>query len=122
MGVMPTLKTCPKTGNYIYRKSHTQGAALLAGRGSEWKVSLGTKSLAEARVRYTAEAARCEAALAAARATLEGDPTLLPVDAHKLADRWVAAELAGGNSTPTASPCSSPAPATKKLPYRRARL
>ena len=94
MGVMPTLKTCPKTGNYIYRKVIPKELRSLAGRGSEWKVSLGTKSLAEARVRYTAEAARCEAALAAARATLEGDPTLLPVDAHKLADRWVAAELA----------------------------
>lgn len=97
---MPTLKTCPKTGNYIYRKAIPMALRPLVGRGSEWKVSLGTKSLAEARVLFTAEAARCEEALAAAHAALKGESTLLPSDAPKLADRWVAAELAAWNQDP----------------------
>ncbi|WP_312975772.1 site-specific integrase [Stutzerimonas nitrititolerans] len=91
---MPTLKTCPKTGNYIYRKTIPEALRPLVGRGNEWKVSLGTKSLAEARVLFTAEAARCEAAIALARASLRGESSLLPADAPKLADRWIAAELA----------------------------
>jgi len=100
VGAMPTLKTCPKTGNYIYRKVIPKELRPLVKRGSEWKVSLGTKSLNEARVLFTAEAAQCEAALAAARAALQGKSTLLPVDAHKLADRWVAAELAAWEHDP----------------------
>jgi integrase len=97
---MPTLKTCPKTGNYIYRKVIPKELRPLLKRGSEWKVSLGTKSLNEARVLFTAEAARCEAVLAAARSALKGEPTLLPADALKLADRWVAAELAAWGNDP----------------------
>lgn len=100
MVAMPTLKTCPKTGNYIYRKAIPKALRHLLGRGSEWKVSLGTKSLPEARVLFTAEAARCEEALAAARAALKGESTLLPSDAPKLADRWVAAELAAWDQDP----------------------
>ena len=94
MGIMPTLKTCPKTGNYIYRKTIPAALRHLIGRGSEWKVSFGTKSLAEARPLFAAESARCEAAIALARASLRGESSLLPADAPKLADRWIAAELA----------------------------
>lgn len=94
MGIMPTLSKCPKTGNYQYRKVIPKPLRLLVGRGSEWKVSLGTKSLAEARVLFTAQSAACEAALASARASLEDECRLQPSDAPKLADRWAAAELA----------------------------
>lgn len=100
MGVMTSLKKCPKTGNYIYRKGIRPELRHLIGRGSEWKVSLGTKSLAEARVLFAAEAARCEAAIAAAHAALNGKSTLLPADAPKLADRWVAAELTAWEQDP----------------------
>ena len=100
MGVMASLQKCPKTGNYIYRKSIRPELRHLIGRGSEWKVSLGTKSLAEARVLFTAEAARCEAAIAAARAALKDEPTLLPADAPKLAAHWIASELAAWEQDP----------------------
>jgi len=94
VGVMPTLKTCPKTGNYIYRKTIPAALRHLIGRGSEWKVSLGTKSLTDARPLFAAESARCEAAIALARSSLKGESRLQPSDAPKLADRWAAAELA----------------------------
>lgn len=94
MGAMPTLSKCPKTGNYQYRKTIPEPLRPVMGRGREWKVSLGTKSLAEARPLFAAEAARCEAAIALARASLRGESSLLPADAPKLADRWIAAELA----------------------------
>ena len=94
MGVMPTLKTCPKTGNYIYRKTIPAALRHLIGRGNEWKVSFGTKSLTEARPLFAAESARCEAAIALARSSLKGESRLQPSDAPKLADRWAVAELA----------------------------
>lgn len=94
MGAMPQPFKCPKTGTYYYRKVIPVPLRTLVGRGSEWKVSLGTKSLAEARAPFTAEAARCEAAIAIARASLKGESLLHPSDAPKLAERWMVAELA----------------------------
>lgn len=94
MGAMPQPFQCPKTGTYYYRKTIPEPLRPVMGRGREWKVSLGTKSLAEARPLFAAEAARCEAAIALARASLRGESSLLPADAPKLADRWIAAELA----------------------------
>uniref|UniRef100_A4Y092 Tyr recombinase domain-containing protein n=1 Tax=Ectopseudomonas mendocina (strain ymp) TaxID=399739 RepID=A4Y092_ECTM1 len=94
MGAMPQPFQCPKTGTYYYRKVIPKELRPLVGRGSEWKVSLGTKSLAEARIPFAEESARCEAAITLARASLRGESSLLPADAPKLADRWVAAELA----------------------------
>lgn len=94
MGAMPQPFQCPKTGTYYYRKVIPKELRPLVGRGSEWKVSLGTKSLAEARIPFAEESARCEAAITLARASLRGESSLLPADAPKLADRWIAAELA----------------------------
>ncbi len=94
MGAMPQPFQCPKTGTYYYRKSIPEPLRPLIGRGREWKVSLGTKSLAEARPLFAAESARCEAALTQARSSLKGESTLLQSDAPKLADRWAAAEMA----------------------------
>ena len=85
MGIMPTLKTCPKTGNYIYRKTIPAALRHLIGRGNEWKVSFGTKSLAEARPLFAAESAHCEAAIALARSSLRGESRLQPSDTPKLA-------------------------------------
>lgn len=94
MGAMPQPFQCPKTGTYYYRKVIPKELRSLVGRGSEWKVSLGTKSLTEARIPFAEESARCEAAIKLARASLRGESPLLPADAPKLADRWIAAELA----------------------------
>ncbi|WP_223496703.1 site-specific integrase [Pseudomonas sp. A-RE-26] len=90
---MPQPFKCPKTGNFYYRKAIPVELRHLVGRGREWKVSTGTKVLAEARIPFIEEAARCEAALALARASLKGESSLLPTDAPKLADRWISAEL-----------------------------
>ena len=93
MGAMPQPFKCPKTGNFYYRKVIPVELRPLVGRGREWKVSTGTKVLSEARIPFIEEAARCEAALALARASLKGESSLLPTDAPKLADRWISAEL-----------------------------
>lgn len=100
MGAMPQPSKCPKTGTLYYRKVIPKDLRSLVGRGSEWKVSLGTKSLAEARSLFAAESERCESSLALARSTLKGLSTLLPSDAPKLADRWIAAELSAWERTP----------------------
>lgn len=94
MGAMPQPFQCPKTGTYYYRKVVPKELRSLVGRGSEWKVSLGTKSLAEARIPFAEESARCEAAITLARSSLRGESSLQPADAPKLADRWAATELA----------------------------
>ena len=70
MGAMPQPFKCPKTGNFYYRKVIPVELRPLVGRGREWKVSTGTKVLSEARIPFIEEAARCEAALALARASL----------------------------------------------------
>lgn len=93
MGAMPQPFKCPKTGYIYYRKAIPKELRPLVGRGCEWKVSTGTKTLAEARIPFAQEAARCEAALALARASVRGESSLLPADAPKLADRWISAEL-----------------------------
>lgn len=93
MGAMPQPFKCPKTGYIYYRKAIPKELRPLIGRGCEWKVSTGTKTLAEARIPFAQEAARCEAALALARASVRGESSLLPADAPKLADRWITAEL-----------------------------
>lgn len=100
MGTMPQPFQCPKTGTYYYRKVIPKELRSLVGRGSEWKVSLGTKSLAEAKPLHAAESALCETQIAAARASLRGETTLFPADAPKLAERWVAAELAEWDRNP----------------------
>ena len=74
VGAMPQPFQCPKTGTYYYRKVVPKELRSLVGRGSEWKVSLGTKSLAEARIPFAGESARCEAAIRQARASLRGEP------------------------------------------------
>lgn len=60
----------------------------------EWKVSLRTRDLSEARIRFLAESLRCEEALKAAREQLQGRQQVLPSDAPKLADRWTQRVLA----------------------------
>lgn len=94
MGAMPQPLQCQKTGTYYYRETIPESLRPVMGRGREWKVSLGTKSLTDVRPLFAAESARCEAALALARASLKGESHLQPSDAPRLADRWATAELA----------------------------
>lgn len=84
---MPSPTRCPKTGTYLYRKAVPERLRSLIGK-REWKVSLHTKDFSEARIRFAAESAKCEAAFAAAEAQLQGVVLLIPSDAPKLADRW----------------------------------
>ncbi|SEL74538.1 Integrase [Atopomonas hussainii] len=87
MACMPSPTRCPKTGTYLYRKAVPERLRSLIGK-REWKVSLHTKDFSEARIRFAAESAKCEAAFAAAEAQLQGVVLLIPSDAPKLADRW----------------------------------
>lgn len=92
VSVMAQPFKCPKTGVYYYRRVVPEPLRALLGK-REWKVSLKTKSLNEARPLHAAEAARCEELLAAAKEQLKGNPKVLSSDAPKLADRWAEAEL-----------------------------
>lgn len=101
MGCMPKPFKHPKTGTYYYRRGVPLDLRPLIGK-REWKVSLQTKDFAEARVRHSAEAAKCEELFAAARDQLAGRPRLLASDAPKLADRWARAVLAEWEADPEA--------------------
>lgn len=90
----------PKTGIYYYRRGIPAALRVFFDGKWEWKVSLETQSFAEARLRFVAEASRCEEAFKSARGQLEGRPQVLPSDAPKLADRWVRRVLAEWDADP----------------------
>ncbi|GGH95112.1 hypothetical protein CFY91_05240 [Pseudomonas fluvialis] len=78
----------PTTGIYYCRIGIPEAIRSAFGGKREWKVSLKTRDISEARYRFRAEAMRCEEAFKAAREQLQGRPQVLPSDAPKLADRW----------------------------------
>lgn len=101
MSSMPQPFKCPKTGTYYYRRGIPDALRPLLGK-REWKVSLRTKDFTEARVLFSAEAARCEAVFASARAQLEGRILLQPADAPRLADKWATKVIAEWSHSPAA--------------------
>jgi integrase len=100
MGCMAQPFKHPKTGIYYYRRGIPAPLRAFFGGKWEWKVSLETQSFADARLRFVAEASRCEEAFKAAREQLAGRPQVLPSDAPKLADRWASSVLAGWETDP----------------------
>lgn len=78
----------PKTGIYYCRIGIPEAIRSAFGGKREWKVSLKTRDISEARYRFRVESLRCEEAFKAAREQLQGRPQVLPSDAPKLADRW----------------------------------
>jgi integrase len=84
----------PTTGIYYCRIGIPEALRPAFGGKREWKVSLKTRDISEARYRFRAESLRCEEAFKAAREQLQGRQQVLPSDAPKLADRWTQRVLA----------------------------
>lgn len=87
MAVMAQPWKHPQNGIYYFRREVPQDIRSIIGK-REWKVSLKSKDLAQARPRFAAESLNCEEMFAAARDQLKGRPRVLSSDAPKLADRW----------------------------------
>lgn len=90
----------PKTGVYYCRIGIPEAIRPAFDGKREWKVSLKTRDISEARYRFRAESMRCEEAFKAAREQLQGRPQVLPSDAPKLADRWSQRVLAEWEADP----------------------
>ena len=90
----------PKTGIYYCRIGIPETLRPAFDGKREWKVSLKTRDISEARYRFRAESMRCEEAFKAAREQLQGRPQVLPSDAPKLADRWAQRVLAEWEAYP----------------------
>ncbi|MDV5861487.1 hypothetical protein QM298_11285 [Pseudomonas mendocina] len=102
---MASVWAHPKTGIYYCRIGIPEAIRPAFDGKREWKRSLKTRDISEARYRFRAESMRCEEAFKAAREQLQGRPQFLPSDAPKLADRWsqrVLAEWAADPQTLTA--------------------
>ena len=84
---MPQPFKHPTTHVYYYRRKVPK--ELRAALGREYKRSLGTKDLEEAKNLFRAEDARCEQTFALARAqAVAGTSPITPDDARQLASRW----------------------------------
>lgn len=92
MAIMAQPWKHPQNGIFYFRREVPEDIRKLIGK-REWKVSLKTRNLPEARLRFIGEAQRCEEAFTAARDQLAGHSRVLPSDAPKLADRWAKAVL-----------------------------
>lgn len=92
----------PTTGIYYCRIGIPEALRSAFGGKREWKRSLKTRDISEARYRFRAESMRCEEAFKAAREQLQGRPQVLPSDAPKLADRWAQRVLSEWEADPTA--------------------
>ena len=75
----------PQNGILYFRREVPEDIRQFIGK-REWKVSLKTRDLTEARLRFIGEAHRCEEAFTAARDQLAGRLRVLPSDAPKLAE------------------------------------
>jgi len=90
---MPQPFKHPTTHVYYYRRKVP--AALREALGREYKRSLKTKDLEEAKRRFRDADVRCEQAFALARAQVgSGSSILTPEDARQLASRWYRDETA----------------------------
>lgn len=93
MTVMAQPWKHPDNGVYYFRREVPEDIRGVIGK-REWKLSLKTKELVQARPRFAHESAKCEEAFRNAREQQAGRPVLHSSDAHKLADRWAAEVVA----------------------------
>src|SRR5258708_29837635 len=93
---MPEPFTHPKTGVYCYRKVVPAPLRAVIGRG-EYRISLGTKDLAEAKRRYPAVASRLDAELDQAAG---GRVVRTPQQIVALAGLWYRRELEDNEASP----------------------
>lgn len=93
MTVMAQPWKHPVSGVYYFRREVPEDIRSVIGK-REWKLSLKTKELVQARPRFAHESAKCEQAFLNAREQQAGRSVLLHSDVHKLADRWSAEVIA----------------------------
>ena len=93
---MPQPWKHPKSGVYYYRKAVPKHLRATLGRG-EFRISLGTKDLREAKLLYPATAAKVDALIAQAG----GGPTILDhQQIYALAGLWYQRELEATEANP----------------------
>jgi len=97
---MAELTKHPTSGIYYFRREVPKDIRHLIGR-REWKVSLKTRELAEARPRFAHQQAKCEDEFRRAREQLAGRVLIVASDAPKLADRWMNHVIAGWAQDPS---------------------
>lgn len=90
----------PKTGIYYCRIGIPEDLRPFFGGKREWKYSLKTTELSEARLRFLAKSYEYEQLADTARKQLQGIPQVLPADAPTLADRWAKRVLTEWESNP----------------------
>ena len=90
----------PKTKVYYFRREVPKDIREAIGK-REWKVSLKTKNINEARLKHNAEAQKCEEAFAKERAHLSGNLKIFPSDAPILADRWASSIMEDWKQDPS---------------------
>ncbi|MGE6790991.1 DUF6538 domain-containing protein [Pseudomonas guineae] len=93
MTVMAQPWKHPVSGVFYFRREVPEDIRGLIGK-REWKLSLKTKELVQARPRFAHESAKCEQVFLNAREQQAGRSVLLHSDVHKLADRWSAEVIA----------------------------
>lgn len=93
MTVMAQPWKHPVSGVYYFRREVPEDIRSVIGK-REWKLSLKTKELVQARPRFAHESAKCEQVFLNAREQLAGRLVLQHSDVHKLADRWSAETIA----------------------------
>ncbi|PKM24428.1 MAG: hypothetical protein CVV09_16025 [Gammaproteobacteria bacterium HGW-Gammaproteobacteria-13] len=93
MTVMAQPWKHPVSGVFYFRREVPEDIRGLIGK-REWKLSLKTKELVQARPRFAHESAKCEQVFLNAREQQAGRLVLQHSDVHKLADRWSAEVIA----------------------------
>ena len=99
MSVMAQPWKNPQSGVYYFRREVPESIRGIIGR-REWKFSLKTRELTEARPRFADRSRECEEVFAAARDQLAGKSRLLLSDAPKLADHWAQSVIDSWESHP----------------------
>ena len=99
MGAMAQPWKHPQSGVFYFRREVPADIRTVIGK-REWKVSLKTRNLSEARPRFASESVACEEAFALAREQAAGRPKDFRPDAPKLADRWAKAAMEAWDTNP----------------------
>jgi integrase len=97
---MADLTKHPTSGIYYFRREVPEDIRHIIGK-REWKVSLKTRELSEARPRFAHQQAKCEDEFRRAREQLAGRVLIVVSDAPKLADRWMNRVIAGWAQNPS---------------------
>ncbi len=87
------------SGIYYIRRKVPKELSQILGIGREYKQSLGTRDLAEAKRLFAIQLVESDRMFSAAKAQLAGLPDLTVPDIHSLAEAWYETELATAEQT-----------------------